>query len=622
MFKGLRLTLILSSLLVLLASCNAAKETVEVNDQGRFKEPPIITPDEPTNSDISLINSLVTITRERLFPGEEAIITFTARDSDGVGINEGGLNVVFSLIGDGTSTGSFTATDDSGDGVYRATLTATDFGSANTISVVVDGNTIIQLDPYELLVISGDYFREIDLSTATDQDEYQVKVNLNTSNFDYSRVQANGEDIRFFDENYVEQDFWIEKWDPSGTSEIWVKVQNSGDDKLILVYGNDSIPLASDKEGVFTYDVNKDVYYELSQAAGATNYSVSSYHNNNNVSVLTSGGYSTQSISPTAGTTYLNVINGLIGVDGPISARYLTFNDAADTVAPLTFASTVLSYPISRGNDDWDIYNPNSVAANFTLSNYDSSGNFINSNAYALAAGTSLHIDYNVSKMGLIESDLPILGLYHDSGTADAVVMMRPATDIIGPAAKNGSIGIVEDGTSGTIYFSTGATQAFSGDKGTSIDFGGGGNQELGLGIRVLANKGVVASSQADSDGTESASFWPVDELDSDYIIPAPSQFVVIACTETVNITLTDPGGNDDSGVCVPGGGSIPGKLAFGDPAVVTFQNGTRVTGDANFFMYYEYEDEDETNVTSWKQARAYSPVSVSTSIGAEQTWD
>ena len=206
---------------------------------------------------ISLINSLVTITRERLFPGEEAIITFTARDSDGVGINEGGLNVVFSLIGDGTSTGSFTATDDSGDGVYRATLTATDFGSANTISVVVDGNTIIQLDPYELLVISGDYFREIDLSTATDQDEYQVKVNLNTSNFDYSRVQANGEDIRFFDENYVEQDFWIEKWDPSGTSEIWVKVQNSGDDKLILVYGNDSIPLASDKEGVFTYDVNK-----------------------------------------------------------------------------------------------------------------------------------------------------------------------------------------------------------------------------------------------------------------------------------------------------------------------------------------------------------------------------
>ena len=126
---------------------------------------------------------------------------------------------------------------------------------------------------------------------------------------------------------------------------------------------------------------------------------------------------------------------------------------------------------------------------------------------YAIPAGDSLHIDYDVSKTGLIESDIPVLGLYYHSNTSDAVVMMRPSTGIIGAAAKTGTIGIVEDSTSGTIYFSTGATQAFSGDKGDSIDITGGGDQEASLGIRVIANKPVVGVTQADSDGSESASF-------------------------------------------------------------------------------------------------------------------
>ncbi len=608
--------------MVLLVSCNAAKESVEVVDQGRFNRPPVSSPDGPTNDDISLINSLVTITKERLFPGEQAIVTFTARDINGVAISEGGLDVDFSLVGDGTSTGSFSATVDSGDGVYKATLTGVNFGSENTIRVVVEGSTILQINPYGLHVVSGDFFREIDLSSATDQDEYQVKVNLTTLNFDYSKAEANGEDIRFFDENYNEQDFWIEKWDPAGDSTLWVKVQNSGVSKLILVYGNDSIPTGSNKEAVFTYDVNKDVYYELSTVAGPRSYNVSSYTSNNNVSILTNSGYTSQSLSPSLATTFNNVVNGLIGVDGPISGRFLTFNDGSDTVAPLSFSSTVLNYPKSRGTDDWDIYNPNSVAANFSITNYDSAGNQVNSNSYVLAPGTTQHINYDVSKMGLIESDIPILGLYYHSDVSDGVVMMRPSTDIIGPAATTGSVGIVENGTSGTIYFSTGATQAFSGDKGDTIDFSGGGSQNAPYGIRIISNKGVTAVSQADSDGSDSASFWPTDEMDNDYIVPANSQYVVIVCTETVNLTLTDPGGNDDSGVCIPSGGNNPGMISFGSATVVTFQDGARITGDANFFMYYEYEDEDETNVTSWKQARAYSPISVSTNVGVEQSWD
>jgi len=622
MVWNFRKALTLMSLLTLFAACNSAKESVEVVDQGRFNRPPVSTPDDPTNDDISLVNSLVAITRERLAPSDQAIITFTARDSDGVAINEGGLDVDFSLVGDGTSTGTFSATVDTGNGVYKATLTGVDYGSKNTIRVEVEGSTLIFAQPLQLQVISGDYYREIDLDNSTDQDEFQVEVNLTTSNFDYSNAESAGEDIRFFDEDFNEQDFWIENWDNTGDSKIWVKVQNSGTDKLLLVYGNNSLASASSREGVFSYDVNKDIYYELSQVAGPRNYGISSYISNNNVDVLTNAGYSSQTISPVAATTYSNVISGLIGVDGPISGRFLTFNDGADTVAPLSFASTTLAYPKSRGTDDWDIYNPNSVTANFTLSNYDSSGNLVNSNSYTLAAGAELHIDYDVSKMGLIESDYPLLGLYYQSNSNDAVVMMKPSTDIIGPAATSGSIAIVEDGTNGTIYYTNGTTQAFSGDKGDVIDFSGGGSQNSAAGLRVIATKGVSAVSQADSDGSESASFWPIEELNNDYIVPASSQYVVIICPETVNITLTDPGGNNNSGVCVPAGGNNPGVISFGSATVVSFQDGTRVSGDANFFMYYEYEDEDETNVVSWKQARSYSPVPVSTSVGAEQSWD
>ncbi|WP_372656159.1 DUF2341 domain-containing protein, partial [Halobacteriovorax sp.] len=572
-------------------------------------------------SDISAVDSIIKINKTDLYIGEETNITFIAKDSNGVAIQEGGMTVTFTLLGDGTSSGVFSATSDS-NGVYKSTLTATNFGSENTIVVTADGLPIIQLPPLRLRVISGDYYREVDLSSATDQDEFQVEVNLSTSNFDYSKVQNNGDDIRFFDELYNEQDYWIENWNPSGNSKIWVKVQDSGTDKLILSYGNDSISSASSVEGVFSYDTNKDIYYELSQAAGPSNYGVTSYIDNNNVNILTNSGYTAENISTGVATTVNNVINGLVSVDGPISARYTTYDDGADSIAPLSFASTILSYPKSRGTDDWDLYNPNSSTANLTLYNYNGSGALVDSGGYSIPPNSSLHIDYDVSIMGLIESDIPILGLYYYANASDGVIMMKPAQSLLGTAAKGGSVGIIEDGTSGLIYFSDGSTELFSGDRGDTVEFTGGGNQELALGIKVIADKPVTAVSQADSDGSDSTSFWPEGELANDYIIPGNSQYIIVVCSEVVNLTLTDPGGNDDSAVCTPGDGNNPGVIPFGSPTAISYLSGTRVTGDSNFYMYYEHDVEDETNVLSWKQARSYSPTTIFTTVGSEQDID
>ena len=46
----------------------------------------------------------------------------------------------------------------------------------------------------------GDYYRDISLSTSTPTVNYQIKIQVNSVNFDYSRVNSDGSDIRFFDQ--------------------------------------------------------------------------------------------------------------------------------------------------------------------------------------------------------------------------------------------------------------------------------------------------------------------------------------------------------------------------------------------------------------------------------------
>ena len=623
MVEKLKLIILLTMLGFFLQGCKAASESVEVEDQGRFEEPPASTsPLPPTNADISITNSVSYITKEQIFETEFSVISFAARDSSGVAIEEGGLAVTFSLAGDGTSTGTFSAVNDYGNGVYDVFLLGTGYGSPNTIEIRVGGVLIVQLPPFQLQVLSGPYFRELSFSSPTDQDEFQIKLTLNSSNIDYSKIDADGDDIRFHDSNFLEQDYWIEKWDPTGDSIVWVKVQDIATSSITMSYGNAALVSDSNKAGVFSYDTAKTVYYELSLAANNGNHSISSYTVGNNVTVQVNGiGPVTNTISPVAPTTTANTNVGPISVEGPISGRYETTSQGSDSIMPLSFASSILGYPKSRGVDDWDVFNPNSTNATVTVYNYNSTGSLLDSFGYTVNAGSRLHIDYDVAKFGLIVSDIPLVGLYSYSNTSDGAQLLPPSTDIIGPLATTASIGITENGTTGTAYFSDGTSQGFSGNRGFTIDLTGGGSQNLATGVRVISNFPVVANGQADSDGSDSETYWPIEELDDDYIVPTDSQYITILCTEVVNITLTDTGANSTTGTCTPIGPLSPGVLNLGHASNVHFGAGTRVTGDENFYAYYEHEDQDETNLTSWKQARSYSETAISVSIGIEQTY-
>jgi len=98
------------------------------------------------------------------------------------------------------------------------------------------------------------YLRPITLTPAAPEIDYQIKIELTSSNFDYSKAKTDGEDIRFFDENDNPLNYWIEDWNGAGgVSTVWVKVTSSGTDKIYMYYGHPDASSASTGSAVFEF---------------------------------------------------------------------------------------------------------------------------------------------------------------------------------------------------------------------------------------------------------------------------------------------------------------------------------------------------------------------------------
>ena len=93
-------------------------------------------------------------------------------------------------------------------------------------------------------------FRNITLSAPTPSANYQVKVTLNAGQ--YANMQASGNDLRFYDP-IASCDYWIETWNTSGTSTIWVEVVNASASQLVMYYGNPSATAASNAINTFVF---------------------------------------------------------------------------------------------------------------------------------------------------------------------------------------------------------------------------------------------------------------------------------------------------------------------------------------------------------------------------------
>lgn len=103
--------------------------------------------------------------------------------------------------------------------------------------------------------VSFDYRQEINLSnTAGILTDYQVKITLNTTNFNYSHANTTGKDIRFTNSSDDSLDYWIEDWNITGDSIIWVEVNslaNATNTSIYMYYGNNAV--SSESNGISTF---------------------------------------------------------------------------------------------------------------------------------------------------------------------------------------------------------------------------------------------------------------------------------------------------------------------------------------------------------------------------------
>jgi len=85
--------------------------------------------------------------------------------------------------------------------------------------------------------------------------DYQVALDLDPTNFDFSQANPDGSDIRIADSSGNELPYWIEYWDSSTSSaKVWAKlpsIQASGSINIRLYYGNPTATSSSDGDATF-----------------------------------------------------------------------------------------------------------------------------------------------------------------------------------------------------------------------------------------------------------------------------------------------------------------------------------------------------------------------------------
>jgi hypothetical protein len=121
------------------------------------------------------------------------------------------------------------------------------------------------------------YQRELTVTStrATDAAGFQVLVELNPGNFDYSHANADGSDLRLASTSGAETfdlDHFIETWTPGGTSRIWARVPNipaSGTMSIFLRFGN---PAAATTSNFATTFPNAFVSSGAANLGGVQNF--------------------------------------------------------------------------------------------------------------------------------------------------------------------------------------------------------------------------------------------------------------------------------------------------------------------------------------------------------------
>ncbi|MFW6122011.1 MAG: DUF2341 domain-containing protein [Petrotogales bacterium] len=134
-----------------------------------------------------------------------------------------------------------------------------------------------------------EYYKEIKIKENSGEalEDYQVLVELDSTNFDFSKAKSDGSDVRF-KANEEELSYWIEEWNEGAkNAKIWVKVPSipaNDETKIKMYYGNPTATSVSNGNATFEffddfegneYDSRKWDFYSMHGTSPASGGSVS-----------------------------------------------------------------------------------------------------------------------------------------------------------------------------------------------------------------------------------------------------------------------------------------------------------------------------------------------------------
>ncbi|NPA75623.1 MAG: DUF2341 domain-containing protein [Euryarchaeota archaeon] len=172
--------------------------------------------------------------------------------------DEGSGNILEDLSGHGNNGKIYNATWVKG--VKGAALSFNGVNSfvdcGNNSSLNISGAITIAAWMHPMGNYGWRYMRPIYINPVTPESNYQVKIVLNSTNFDYTHAKRDGGDLRFYQTDGTKLNYWIEEWNPNGISIIWVKVERKNTNKIYMCYGNPSA--TSESNGTATFDFFDD----------------------------------------------------------------------------------------------------------------------------------------------------------------------------------------------------------------------------------------------------------------------------------------------------------------------------------------------------------------------------
>lgn len=223
------------------------------------------------------------------------------------------------------------------------------------------------------------------------------------------------------------------------------------------------------------------------------------------------------------------------------------------------------SVNLPAGGSGWGSYNIGTITGNYIFES-------TNNRRFACIAGEFPSSDV----MPLYPCD------YKDAGPYE----------LYGTASSGGDVIALDNSTTITEYTSAGGVRTFTLNRGQSTGISAGGSQFAGNSTRLVADKPIYASSQADADGGEMTPYVSPEAFGTHASVPTTrNQFVKLVSNQPAVVNV-----NGTNRTLTGTNGIYQYYQTAGAP------QGAILTSTTPFCAVYESDAEDETILSMWSQ--------------------